>query len=48
LVAVIGQYHARGIVSLRRRPLCIYEMTADRAPFAGFVMAPEPPLLDEI
>jgi hypothetical protein len=30
LAEVLGQYHARGVVSLRRRPLRLCEMTADR------------------
>jgi hypothetical protein len=32
LATVIRQYHARGVVPLRRRPLHLCEMTADRAP----------------
>jgi hypothetical protein len=32
LATVIGQYHARGVVLLRRRPLLLYEMTTDRPP----------------
>jgi hypothetical protein len=32
LSTVIGQYHARGVVPLRRRPLRVCEMTADQAP----------------
>jgi hypothetical protein len=32
LAEVIGQYHARGVMPLRRRPLHLCEMTADRAP----------------
>jgi hypothetical protein len=32
LAEVIGQYHARGVVPLRRRPLRLCDMTADRAP----------------
>jgi hypothetical protein len=32
LVEVIGQYHARGGVLLRRRPLRLCETTADRPP----------------
>jgi hypothetical protein len=48
LAAIIGQYHAWGIVPLQRRPLHIYEMTASRAPFVGSMTAPEPPSLDEI
>jgi hypothetical protein len=34
---VIGQYHARGVVPLRRRPLRLCEMTADQAPWTGTV-----------
>jgi hypothetical protein len=29
LVEVVGQYHARGVVSLRRRPLRLYNMTPE-------------------
>jgi hypothetical protein len=29
LGTIIGKYHARGVVLLRRRPLCLCEMTAD-------------------
>jgi hypothetical protein len=43
LAEVIGQYHARGVVPLRRRPLRLYDMTADRPPWAGTVTALEPP-----
>jgi hypothetical protein len=32
LAEVIVQYHARGVVPLRRRPLRLCDMTADRAP----------------
>jgi hypothetical protein len=32
LAEVIGQYHARGVVPLRRQPLRLCEMTADQAP----------------
>jgi hypothetical protein len=32
LAEVIRQYHTRGVVLLRRRPLRLCEMTADRAP----------------
>jgi hypothetical protein len=39
LAEVIGQYHARGVVPLRRRPLRLFEMTADRAPWEGIVTA---------
>jgi hypothetical protein len=39
LSTVIGQYHARGVVLLRRRPLRLCEMTADRAPWMGTVTA---------
>jgi hypothetical protein len=48
LAAVIGQYHARGVVLLRRWPLCLCEMIARRAPWEGTVTAPELPSLDEI
>jgi hypothetical protein len=37
LAEVIGQYHARGVVPLRRRPLRLCDMTADRAPWVGTV-----------
>jgi hypothetical protein len=37
LAEVLGQYHARGVVSLRRRPLRLCEMTADRALWMGTV-----------
>jgi hypothetical protein len=40
---VIGQYYACGVVPLRRRPLRLCEMTADRAPWAGTVTAPTVP-----
>jgi hypothetical protein len=40
LAEVIGQYHARGVVPLQRRPLRLYETTADRAPWTGTVTAP--------
>jgi hypothetical protein len=40
LSTVIGQNHARGVVPLRRRPLCLYEMMTDRAPWKGTVTAP--------
>jgi hypothetical protein len=43
LAEVVGQYHARGVVPLRRRPLLLCDMTADRAPLAGTVTALEPP-----
>jgi hypothetical protein len=32
LTEVIGQYHARGVVPLRRRMLRLCEMTTDRPP----------------
>jgi hypothetical protein len=32
LTDVIGQYHARGVVPLRRRLLRLCDMTTDRAP----------------
>jgi hypothetical protein len=41
LVEVVGQYHARGVVPLRRRPLRLCDMTTDRAPWMGTVTAPE-------
>jgi hypothetical protein len=40
LAEVIGQYHDRGVVPLRRRPLCLCEMMADRAPWMGTVTVP--------
>jgi hypothetical protein len=43
LAEVIGQYHARGVVPLRRRPLRLCDMTADRAPWVGTVTALSPP-----
>jgi hypothetical protein len=43
LAEVIGQYHARGVVPLRRQPLRLCDMTADRAPWAGTVTALELP-----
>jgi hypothetical protein len=48
LVTVIGQYHARGVVSLWRRPLCLCEMMADRAPWARTVTVPIFPSPNEI
>jgi hypothetical protein len=39
LAEVIGQYHARGVVPLWRRPLHLCEMTADRTPWTGTVTA---------
>jgi hypothetical protein len=39
LAEVIGQYHARGVVPLRRRPLRLREMTANGAPWEGTVTA---------
>jgi hypothetical protein len=43
LAEVAGQYHARGVASLRRRPLRLCDMTADRAPWVGTVTALELP-----
>jgi hypothetical protein len=43
LAEVMGQYHARGVVLLCRRPLRLFEMTADRAPWKGIVTAPSLP-----
>jgi hypothetical protein len=40
LAEVLGQYHARGVVSLRRRPLRLREMIADPPPWTGTVTAP--------
>jgi hypothetical protein len=40
---VLGQYHARGVVPLRRRPLHLCEMTADRPPWTGTMTAPTLP-----
>jgi hypothetical protein len=48
LSTVIGQYHARGVVPLWRRSLCLCEMTGDRAPWTGIVTAPTLPLPLEI
>jgi hypothetical protein len=43
LAEVVGQYHARGVVPLRRRPLRLCDMTADRAPGVGTVTMSELP-----
>jgi hypothetical protein len=43
LAEVLEQYHARGVVPLRRRTLRLCEMTADRAPWTGTVTAPSLP-----
>jgi hypothetical protein len=43
LAEVVGQYHARGVVPLRRRLLRLCDMTADRAPWVGTVTALELP-----
>jgi hypothetical protein len=48
LAEVIGQYHARGVVPLQRRPLRLCEMTTDRAPWTGTVTAPSLPLPLEV
>jgi hypothetical protein len=48
LAEVIGQYQARGVVPLRRRPLRLCAMTADRAPWVGTVTAPSPTSLLEV
>jgi hypothetical protein len=48
LAEVIGQYHARGVVPLRRRPLRLCEMTADRPPWTGTVTTPSLPSLLEV
>ena len=47
-VVVIGGYHARGIVPLWWWALHLYEMTPDKAPFEGMVMANPLPSGDEI
>jgi hypothetical protein len=47
LATIIGQYTARGVISLRRRPLRLCEMTTDRAPWARTVTAPKRPSLNE-
>jgi hypothetical protein len=43
LAEVLGKYHARGVIPLRRRPLRLCEMTADRPPWAGTVTTPSLP-----
>jgi hypothetical protein len=43
LAEVVGQYHARGVVPLRRRPLRLCDMTADRAPWVWTMTALELP-----
>jgi hypothetical protein len=48
LVEVIGQYHARGVVPLWRRPLRLCKMTTDRAPWEGTVTASLLPLPLEV
>jgi hypothetical protein len=48
LAEVLGQYHARGVVPLRRRPHCLCEMMADRASWMGTVTAPSLPSLLEV
>jgi hypothetical protein len=48
LAEVLRQYHARGVVLLRRRPLRLCEMTADRPPWTGTVTAPSLPSLLEV
>jgi hypothetical protein len=40
LSEVIGQYHACGVVPLRRQPLRLCKMTADRAPWEGTMTVP--------
>jgi hypothetical protein len=40
LFTVIWQYHARGVVPLRRQSLCLCKMTADRPPWTGTVTTP--------
>ena len=48
LAEVIGAYLLRGVVSLRRRPLKLYQMTQEWAPFAGAVTADPLPTMDEV
>jgi hypothetical protein len=43
LEEVVRQYHARGVVPLRRRLLCLSDMTTERAPWVETVTAPELP-----
>jgi hypothetical protein len=43
LAEVVKQYHAQGVVPLRRRSLHLCDMTAGRAPWVGTVTAPELP-----
>jgi hypothetical protein len=43
LSKVLGQYHAQGVVPLRRWLLRLCEMTADWAPWMGTVTAPTLP-----
>jgi hypothetical protein len=48
LATVIWQYHARGVVPLRRWPLRPCEMMTDRAPWTGTVTASVFPSPNEI
>jgi hypothetical protein len=48
MATVNGQYHARGVVSLRRRPVHLCEMTADRAPWMRTVTTPVFPSPNEV
>jgi hypothetical protein len=48
LATVIGQYHARGVVQLQRRPLHLCKMTTGMAPWAEIVIALVLPSLEEI
>jgi hypothetical protein len=43
LTEVIGQYHAQGVVPLRRQSLRLCDMTSNRAPWVETVTAPSPP-----
>jgi hypothetical protein len=45
LVEVVGQYHARGVVPLRRRPL---RHDRRQSPWVGTLTAPELPSLLEV
>jgi hypothetical protein len=43
LAEVVGQYHAQGVVPLRRQPLRLCDMTTDRATWVRMVTALELP-----
>ena len=48
LAEVIGAYLLRGVSPLRLRALKLYQMTEDRAPFAGTVTTNPLPTADEV